>query len=388
MKRLAIVTSHPIQYYAPWFRHLATVANIRVFYLWDFGITEQADQGFQQVVQWDIPLLSGYDYEFVQNVSSAPGTYHFWGLQNPTLIDQVKAFQPDAVLMMNYNYASLYRFLWQWNSDWAPLLFRGDSHRLIPTSGLKATLRREVISQIYRKFSACLYVGKANYEYLRFHRVPAERLFFSPHAIDNQRFMSQIETAHETAIDWKHALGIPAATSVILFAGKLEAKKRPLDLLQAFVKANLPNVALLFVGAGQLESELRSQAPPNVYFAPFQNQSLMPRTYAIADLFVLPSYGAWETWGLAINEAMCLARPVVVSSHVGCAQDLVTPFENGLLFAAGDTDALAACLREAFSDRSRLQAWGAASQARIAQYSYTQATDGLFQAIASLQPNG
>src|SRR3712207_427426 len=57
---LAIVTSHPIQYNAPWFRHLAARSDllVRVFYLWDGGIVARFDPGFQQTIQWDIPLLS------------------------------------------------------------------------------------------------------------------------------------------------------------------------------------------------------------------------------------------------------------------------------------------------------------------------------------------
>lgn len=83
MKKLAIITSHPIQYYAPWFRHLAGATDFssRVFYLWDFGVNQQMDMGFKQLIQWDIPLLTGYDYEFVPNMSSNPGTHHFWGLK-------------------------------------------------------------------------------------------------------------------------------------------------------------------------------------------------------------------------------------------------------------------------------------------------------------------
>src|SRR5690349_5587276 len=118
MKKLAIISTHPIQYYAPWFRYISSNTNIdlRVFYLWDFGITAQVDVGFKQVLQWDIPLLDGYDHEFVPNISSEPGVHHLWGLQNPSLVAQVKAYNPDAVLLMCYNYASIYRFLWQWNS--------------------------------------------------------------------------------------------------------------------------------------------------------------------------------------------------------------------------------------------------------------------------------
>lgn len=79
MIKLAIITSHPIQYYAPWFRYLASAGDlqIKVFYLWNFGVTQQIDTGFQQALQWDIPLLDGYKYEFVPNVSYKPGVDHF-----------------------------------------------------------------------------------------------------------------------------------------------------------------------------------------------------------------------------------------------------------------------------------------------------------------------
>jgi glycosyltransferase involved in cell wall biosynthesis len=385
MKRLAIITSHPIQYYAPWFRYLSSqgLLDFRVFYLWDFGVKQQTDPGFQRVIEWDIPILEGYEYEFVPNLSDRPGTQHFWGLQNPSLIQQVRGYQPDAVFLMNYNYASLYHFLWHWRET--PLLFRGDSHRLVPQQGLKVWLKQQWIAQIFRRFAACLFVGKANYHYFRSHQVPPERLFFSPHAVDNDRFFQQSTTATSEAMVWKQELGIPSHHSVILFAGKLIGKKRPLDLLQAFLQAKLFNTSLLFVGNGELEAELKSRSAehPHVYFAPFQNQRQMPRTYAIADLVVLPSFGSGETWGLAINEAMCLSKPVLVSDHVGCAGDLVHPGRNGLIFPAGNIEALAESLQMALADHDRLLKWGEESRQFISHYSYAQTTSGLLQAIDS-----
>jgi glycosyltransferase involved in cell wall biosynthesis len=384
--KIAIITSHPIQYYAPWFRHLAQLVDleIKVFYLWDFGVTEQIDAGFKQSLQWDIPLLDGYSCEFIANTSANPGTHHFWGLQNPSLLDRVRAYQPGAVLLMCYNYASIHQFIWNWVLHPAPLLFRGDSHRLIPTSGIKSLLKQQLISQIFRRFAACLYVGKANYEYFRYHNVAEDRLFFTPHAIDNDRFFAQTKIANQQAQLWKQELGIPSTHQVILFAGKFELVKLPLDLLIAFIQANLNQVSLLFVGAGPLEEKIRSAASQyaNIYFAPFQNQSFMPRTYAIADLVVLPSYS--ETWGLAINEAMCMARPAIVSNHVGCAQDLIKPGVNGLIFPAGDTNALADCLQQAFANRSQLANWGEAGQQHIRKYSYTQTSQGLLTALQYL----
>lgn len=389
MRRLAIVATHPVQYYAPWFQYLAAKADLefKVFYLWDFGVTEQADTtGFQRTIKWDLPLLGGYDFEFVANLSSRPGTDHFWGLRNPRLLTHVTHFKPDAVLMLGYNFASMMNFIWRWNTRAAPLLFRGDSHRLQRGTGLTEWCRRMAIATVFRRFSGFLYVGQANLEYFRMHGVKAASLFFAPHAIDNSRFIRAASTARGEATAWKGQLGIPAMDKVVLFAGKFEPKKRPLDLLQAFLRVDLPGTSLLFVGSGPLESEMRTLAGGNraVKFAPFQNQSAMPRTYAIGDVFVLPSFGSGETWGLSINEAMCLSLPIIASTHVGCVADLVHPNRNGLVFSAGNVDSLAACLRNALADESRLRDWGEESRRIIDDYSYSRLTDGLLLALNRL----
>jgi glycosyltransferase involved in cell wall biosynthesis len=383
---VAIVTSHPIQYNAPWFRHLAARNDlrVRVFYLWDYGIKPRFDPGFQQTIQWDIPLLAGYQYSFVPNKSRRPGTYRFLGLWNPSIVRHVSDYKPSAILMLGYNFAScIYLVL---RAGATPLIFRGDSHRLVRASGIGEFVRRKLISYVFRRFSAFLYVGRANYEYFRYHGVPESKLFRAPHCVDNARFFASAPAAEQDAMQWKAQLGIAREDAVVLFAGKLESKKRPLDLLHAFTQARLSDASLLFVGSGPLEQQVRAAAAghPRIFFAPFQNQSLMPRTYAVCDVFVLPSFGKYETWGLAVNEAMCMNRPIIVSDHVGCAQDLVAPYQNGLIFNAGDVPALARCLQEALSDRARLRNWGARGRAMIEDYSYSQATHGLMAAMRFL----
>jgi glycosyltransferase involved in cell wall biosynthesis len=389
--KLAIITTHPIQYYAPWFSYINqnTDIDLKVFYLWNFGVTDKLDQEFQQAIKWDIPLLEGYDYEFVPNISKNPGTKSIGGLKNPTLLSQVSQYNPDAVMLIGYNYASLYRFIFQWNIKKAPLIFRGDSHLLQYRRNWKEPLRRKFISLVYSRFAAFLYVGKANYKYFTYHGVKPEQLVFAPHAIDNERFLQAANVAKIEAISWKQELGIPDSHKIILFAGKFNCKKRPLDLVQAYKQSNLKDVSLLFVGGGELETELKQQAAkhPNIFFAPFQNQQMMPRTYAIADLFILPSYGYSETWGLAINEAMCLSCPIIVSSHVGCGQDLVQNNQNGLVFEAGNIFDLTKSIKLAFSKPERLKQWGHKSREIIQNYSYQQATEGLHKSFDNIVLN-
>ena len=392
--RLAVVTSHPIQYYAPWFHYLAATGrlDLKVFYLWDGGSRSRHDAGFGQEIRWDVPLLDGYEHEFVPNESPQPGAGHFAGLRNRTLPDRLARFRPQAALLLGYNYPSFLRVIF---ARWPrrppfPLIFRGDSHRLFPRpKTLRERARHAAISAVYRRFAAVLFVGQANREYFRAHGVAEKRLFFSPHAVDNERFTADGESTVRMAAEWRQSLGVPPDRLLIVFAGKFEEKKRPLDLLQAFQRLGTESrAALLFVGSGQQEETLHARAAgtPHVYFAPFQNQSQMSRTYAAADLFVLPSYGSGETWGLAINEALCLGRPVIVSSHVGCAQDLVQPERNGLVFPAGNIDALADALRTALSDPQRLSIWGEVGREIVAEYNYANASKGLFAALDSLQP--
>jgi glycosyltransferase involved in cell wall biosynthesis len=383
--RLAVITTHPIQYYAPWFRYITAnaPAKLKVFYLWNPAATTLHDPGFDRDIAWDVPLLEGYEYEFVPNASRQPGSGHYGGIDNPGLSGRLNTFAPDAALLIGYRYKSMHRLIFDRARPY-PLLLRGDSHRLATNNSrkLSSSPKRWAIAHIFRRFAAFLYVGKANREYLRLHGAPEKKLFFAPHAVDNERFILTAERRSQ-AMAWRKELGISDQSLLVMFAGKFENKKRPLDLLQAFAQLRQRGVALVFVGAGILEPELRQAASQleNVFFAPFQNQSLMPRAYAAADLFVLPSRGNQETWGLSVNEALSATRPVIISDHVGCGPDLVFPYENGLVFEAGNVASLTKALAEALIDRERLLRWGKKGRQIVANYDFAHATQGLNRAL-------
>jgi glycosyltransferase involved in cell wall biosynthesis len=280
-----------------------------------------------------------------------------------------------------------------------PFLFRGDSHVLCSAVGWKLKINRLLRSLIFRRFDRFLAVGEANTGYFRASGVADRKIRFVPHCVDNERFQKAAPIAEAEAIEWKHEIGIPEGATVVLFAGKFEEKKRPLDLLQAFLEftaesvehgakaddAIAPSPVLLFVGSGELESKLREAAGRalnhTIFFAPFQNQTAMPKVYATGDLLVLPSFGRGETWGLAINEAMNLARPAIVSSHVGCGPDLVLQGETGWIFKAGDVDDLKKTLSTGLADPAHLKTMGLRARDHIANYSYDRATVALLKVI-------
>lgn len=390
MRRLAIVLSHPVQYYSPWFRWLRahTPLEFRVFYLWEFGVTPQRDPQFGTTFQWDVDLLAGYDSEFVPNVARDPGTHHFGGLDNPGLISRLATWRPEAVLLFGYNWRSHLSVIWWARRHGVPLIFRGDSHLLGRTK--LPLLRRLLLRFLYRQFAAFAYVGAANRDYFRALGVPDARLFFAPHAVNTELFNPANPAVRTETERLRTELGL-AGKRVVLFAGKFSAAKQPVALLETFLNSATPAEALVFVGDGAGKDRLTALAAKrpdaHVRFLPFANQSEMPARYLLADFFVLPSLGHYETWGLAVNEAMHLGVPCLVSDLVGCQRDLVLPGETGWVFAAHDPAALADALHRALrAPPEEMRRLGQNAITTAGRYTYQQAGDGLLAALSSLPP--
>jgi glycosyltransferase involved in cell wall biosynthesis len=338
--RLAIIVSHPIQYYVPLYRRLAQRDDMvsKVFFTWHGGGQSQFDHGFKQPVQWDIPLTGGYESELVPNVAARPGTHHFWGLRNPELVARVQAWKPDAIHLTGYSFASHLGAMREFNRRGVPLFFRGDSHLLDARRKLRWWLKRSVLRTIFQWPTSFLYVGKANRAYYEAFGVGPERLFYCPHSIETKRFLDWDGRYEIEAQNWRRSLGFSPATRVLLFAGKFEAKKRPLELMDAFARRGAAHWQLLMVGNGGFDAEVRRRAAarPDLFrVLPFQNQSKMPIVYRLGDVFALPS-AYDETWGLAVNEALACGRPVLVSDRVGCAADVVEAGLNGQIFHVDD----------------------------------------------------
>lgn len=342
-KRLAIITTHPIQYNAPLFELLTQrgVIEVMVFYTWGRSVLQNKfDPGFGKVINWDIDLLKGYKYNFVQNVSNNPGSNHYNGIDNPTIIKEIELWKADAVLVYGWNFKSHLNCIRYFKGK-LPVYFRGDSTMLDDKKSLKSILRRIFLKWVYSHIDYAFYVGQSNLEYYKKLGLKNNQLIFAPHAIDNSRFVSN-EKSKSQASEIRQTLKINESDFVFLFAGKLEPKKNPELLLESFIAASFEkNIHLVFVGNGELESRLKSKSnSTNIHFLNFQNQSNMPSVYEMANTFILPSAGPGESWGLAVNEAMANGKSIIVSDKCGCAKNLVFHDINGLVFQSQNSNEL------------------------------------------------
>ena len=373
MKKLAIVTSHPIQYNAPWFKLLAERGNIDIMVFYTWSQSQQGniyDHGFGKNVTWDIPLLEGYNYTFVENISTNPGVHHFKGIINPGLISQIKEYAADAVLIIGWSFKSHLKCIRYFHKK-IPVFFRGDSTLLNEESILKKLMRRVFLKWVYHHIDTAFYVGEKNKEYFLAHGVKNKQLVFTPHAIDNERFAQLAKEYASKAIRQKQKLNIKEDDLVFLFAGKLEPKKAPETLIQAFANINNSSVHLLIVGNGILEDNLKKKYShlTNLHFIDFQNQMQMPLIYSLCDVFVLPSRGPNETWGLAVNEAMACAKAVIVSDKCGCAVDLVKE-NTGYIFNGKKVEDLENKMNLMIANKIKLKSMGNQSSQIIKEWSF------------------
>jgi glycosyltransferase involved in cell wall biosynthesis len=375
--KLAVVITHPIQYYAPVFRLLAARKKVmlKVFHTWERG-AEQFDAGFGKAFSWDIPLLEGYDHTFVSNNGNTGKGFR--DVRNPGLIKELTNWKPDAILVYGWNYLSHLKVMRHFKGK-VPVIFRGDSTLLTETGGIKKILRRILLRRIYSYVDMVLYVGANNRDYFLKHGIKSNEVFFVPHSIDNKRFMQASEEDMKTRNGLMQSMGLDEATKRILFVGKFIPRKNAQLLIDAFAAAGMSNAHLIIVGDGELEGELKQRASHhgNIHFLPFQNQSAMPAVYRLAQVYCLPSWE--ETWGLAVNEAMASGLAIIASDKVGCAVDLVKNGDNGYIFKSEDLDDLTEKLRLVLS--SDLEAMGKQSQRIIADWSIERQVEQIESAL-------
>jgi glycosyltransferase involved in cell wall biosynthesis len=371
MKKLAIISSHPIQYNAPFFR-LLTERNkiaLKVFYTLEKSAAE-FDRDFGQKVSWDIPLLEGYDYSFVSNEGVTEKG--FFKVKNPGLEKEIEKWGAEAVLVYGWNYWSHLRTM-RYFKGRIPVCFRGDSTLIDDLPGLKSRLRRLFLKNVvYSNVDYGFYTGINNRAYLRACGLKEDELVFAPHAIDNKRFAESAAANRGKAMQLRQSLGIQDDEIVFLFAGKFQSKKNPLFLARAFSELALNKTHLVLAGDGVLKSHLSelAQHSPRIHLLPFQNQSSMPVLYECCNVFVLPSKGPGETWGLAINEAMACARPILASDKCGGAIDLVINGKNGFVFQSDNADNLKSKIKILANDPGLLAEMGTNSASQINKWSF------------------
>ena len=140
MNKLAIVTTHPIQYYAPLFQRIAAEDNfsLKVFYS-RLSDETQFDPDFGRDVVWDIPLTQGYDHDSFQCSNKN-------GILN--MIHSIREFDASALMVFGWNFPGHLKVIRHFSGK-IPIWFRGDSTLLDNFPWWKRTARRLWLTYVW-----------------------------------------------------------------------------------------------------------------------------------------------------------------------------------------------------------------------------------------------
>lgn len=377
MKDVIFINSHPIQYFAPMYKYMSeNGVKTKAWYCSNESVKGGFDKQFGVDVKWDIPLLEGYEYRFFKNHSWKPSHSNgFFGLVNLGMIRELFRIKKSVIIVHGWHYCTHLLILLLGKLKGHTICLRNDmpqSHE-VPKKGWKQAIKKVGLKYVlFPRVNYFLYIGSQNRLFYKNYNLPEPRLKYCPYAVDNSRFRKEFEAIKPRVTAIKQQLGIGANDKIILYSGKYIDKKKPLDLLNAFISLNDRQCWLIMLGEGELRKNLEAVITKHqlyqVILTGFINQSLICDYYSIADVMVMcSSYG--ENWGLSVNEAMNFNLPVVLSDLTGCADDLVKEGDNGYIFPTGNVGELAIKLKQVLLE-NRLT-WKTPSQTIIGDYSYS-----------------
>jgi len=352
--RLAWLATHPIQYQAPLLREIARVPEIDLtaIFFSDFSTRPFIDKEFGTHVSWDVSLVDGYQHLYL------PG--------NGKHVNEIKTFQPkifglteylnkkyfDVVLVQGWNHYGMVLAAWLAKRAGLKVLLRCEAtDHVLSSRGLKGWIRERVVQFLLRHVDFCMAIGTNNRNFYLKRGVPPNKIGFMPYCVDNNFFNEKTQTADLNQL--RASLGLDSSRPVLLYASKFIKRKFPDILLEAYAQLDEPKPYLLYVGDGELADSLKLRATElglnDVRFLGFQNQSQLPKYYALADIFVLTSIN--ETWGLVVNEAMNAGCAIIVTDSVGSSKDLVKDQINGVVLSNVNKEGLVVALNSCLTDR-------------------------------------
>jgi glycosyltransferase involved in cell wall biosynthesis len=388
---LAVIETHPVQYHAPVFRQVEQEYGLPVTAIYgsDFSVSGYRDQEFGVDIAWDTDLLSGYRQRFLARVASG-GARTLGEVSARGLFNALKEVQPAAVMLQGYSPAFNRAAIRAGLRLGRPLLFRAETTDHARARGpVLALTRRVVLSLMYRSFDRLLYIGTRSREHYERLGVTPERLVFSPYCVDTTSFQTGEEERDALRTKGRMELHIPTGRHVLLFSGKLTARKGGHLIVEAVRRlspSDRSNTTIVFLGDGDQRQFLKAASEDrpavDIRIVGFRNQTELSRYFHAADALVLPSCYA-ETWGLVVNEALHHGLPCVISEAVGCLPDLLTPSVTGEICQTADVESLGEAIRRVRRLRdSRLVR--DQCRARASQFSLGRAAAGIRDAFASV----
>jgi glycosyltransferase involved in cell wall biosynthesis len=345
--KLTIVAPTPFYYHVPLYQRLNQSPGID---LTVFFCSKEALRGVDIKKMYNTKgrivgketLLEGYNHKFLRNYSLNP-SYMRWpfGLINLGIWSEIRRGKYDMVILQSWSNITWWLAFVACLISKTPVFFMTDANILSnPSKAAWRRLAKKILlgKLLFKEASGFLTAGEANEQFYKYYGVSQDKMVRLHFSWGYEWLLEVARGDGSLRGAIRRAYGIQENDFVILSVARLSKEKAPLDLLNAYSRVSFKNKKLFFVGdgpmRGELERGIKTLDRKNIFITGFQDREKIPNFYLMADLFVLSSKD--ETWGIVINEAMCFGLPIIASSGVAAAVELIRNGYNGFIYEVGD----------------------------------------------------
>ncbi len=353
MKKIAIITTHPIQYQIPLFKKFNKYKiKADVFFASTHGLSSKiADSEFSLKFNWDTYKnpLKGYKSYFSKNQKN---TIFDFNLSFKNLEKILKRNHYDAILIFGWNKTLYLKAFLIAKKLGIKTILRVETNLNSKISLIKKYLKFCILKVYLKFFDYFLYIGSLNKDFYSFHGVPKKKLYYAPYFVENSFFEKNLNKKNlRKKLNLKNK-------KIVIFVGKLIDRKNPHDFLKLAHKfQNNKRIHFLIIGSGELnfycKNFINSHKLKNISMLGFLNQKKIREVYSISDLLILTS--KYETWGLVVNEAMASGVPVIATKESGATKDLIESGVTGYSYNCGNIKELFSHFNKIILNRKKLK---------------------------------
>ena len=183
-KKIAIFTTHPIQYQVPLFKKLKNKNIIpHVYFASKHGYkSENQDSDFKKKFNWNIDLLGGYKSFFSKNQKKKINS---WFLNFDNLNNCLKKNKYDAILIFGWSNIFYLKAFYLAYIYKLPIILRVETNNKAKTSFIKRIIKNKILHLLFNYINYFLYIGKLNKDFYINLKVESKKLFKAPYFVDN-----------------------------------------------------------------------------------------------------------------------------------------------------------------------------------------------------------
>jgi glycosyltransferase involved in cell wall biosynthesis len=390
---LCILAPHVVQYHTPLYREIANYSEINLLVLFcaDYGYKPVYDPTMKATIQWDTPLLEGFNFKFMKNLSKWPYIPIF-GRINLDLFKEMINGKFDVILIQDYYYLTSWLALFLAKILNIKIIFRGEGTLKNPKK-TKQPIIKKIIFYPFMKFSdAILFSCSGNKQWLVELGSSSEKMSLIPCSVDNIFFNNRLIKIKKSTILPKEKLGLDEKTIYIISVARMYNYKRIKDIVYVInsLQRKKINCGLILVGDGpdkenitRIIIELDIQ---DVILPGFINSNEISLYYAASDIFVLTS--DYDPSPKSLSEALIFSLPIVGTNVIGTYKDLIIDDWNGFSFDPGDLDHLEQHLQKLISDEKLRKQFGRNSRLLSEKWSIQAAAESVVKVSIEILSEG